>query len=284
MCGCPVSVSVDDELRRRGTTTEEAVVEGALDVVEGALHNTKMRLTGVVHVKAHLLDHVGNVKSGEGEVLESPDQVAVSSRVTDRGAHVRGDLGLSVEQRGAGLAVTHANTLKDISSVLAFVQEEVVVLLLHCDIEEVVQGSEVLHDKLSLEGRSGTLEKLRVRGGEDDVVNVEHQVSSVGAAAVDEQRGVRLGLHKAQQDQVGGEAVVPSMRCLLYSVEGPVELTHQLRVSGIYEADVLGAVDRLGESVVEETSCWCTSQPLETARVSTVRTVVDCTMGLKVSL
>jgi hypothetical protein len=31
-----------------------------------------MGLTGVVHVEAHLLDHVGNVGPGEGEVLESP--------------------------------------------------------------------------------------------------------------------------------------------------------------------------------------------------------------------
>jgi hypothetical protein len=78
-----------------------------------------------------------------------------------------------------------------------------------------VQGPEVLHDELSLEGRSGTLEKLRAQGGENDVINVEHQVSSVAAATVDEQRGVRLGLHKAQRDQVGGEVVIPSTLCLV---------------------------------------------------------------------
>jgi hypothetical protein len=55
----------------------------------------------------------------------------VSSRVTDRGAHVGGDLGLSVDRRGARLAVAHASALKDIPSVLALVQEEVVVSLLH---------------------------------------------------------------------------------------------------------------------------------------------------------
>jgi hypothetical protein len=38
------------------------------------------------------------------------------------------------------------------------------------------------------------LEKLRARGSEDDVVDIERQVCSVGATVVDEQRGVRLGL------------------------------------------------------------------------------------------
>jgi hypothetical protein len=33
-------------------------------------------------MEAHLLDHVGNVGPNEGEVLESPRQVAVGSRVT----------------------------------------------------------------------------------------------------------------------------------------------------------------------------------------------------------
>jgi hypothetical protein len=53
-----------------------------------------------------------------------------------------------------------------------------------------VEGAEVLHNELLLESCSGTLKKLRARGGEDDVVDLEQQVSSVGAAMVDEQRGV----------------------------------------------------------------------------------------------
>jgi hypothetical protein len=51
-------------------------------------------------------------------------------------------------------------------------------------------SAEVLHRELLLESCNDTLEKLRARGSEDDVVDVEQQVSSVGVAAVDEQRGV----------------------------------------------------------------------------------------------
>jgi hypothetical protein len=50
-----------------------------------------------------------------------------------------------------------------------------------------VERVEVLHRELLLESCSGTLEKLRARGDEDDVVDVEQQVSSVSAVAVDEQ-------------------------------------------------------------------------------------------------
>jgi hypothetical protein len=48
------------------------VVEGALEVAEDVLHTCEMGLTGVVHMEADLLDHVGDVKLGEGEVLKSP--------------------------------------------------------------------------------------------------------------------------------------------------------------------------------------------------------------------
>jgi hypothetical protein len=77
------------------------------------------------------------------------------------------------------------------------VKKEVVRPLLYWDAEEVVERVEVLHHELLLESWSGMLEKHWALGDEDDVVDVEQQVSSVGTAAVDEQRGVWLGLHEA---------------------------------------------------------------------------------------
>jgi hypothetical protein len=77
------------------------------------------------------------------------------------------------------------------------VKEEVVWPLLYWDTEEVVKRVEVLHRKLLLKSYSGTLDKLRARGSEDDVVNIEQQVSSVSTVEVDEEQGVWLGLHEA---------------------------------------------------------------------------------------
>jgi hypothetical protein len=112
----PVSISVDDEVRRRGAVKKQAVVEGALEVPKDVLHDREMGLMGVVHVEAHLLDRVGNVRSSQGEVLESP-------------SHVGGDLDLSVDRRGTGLADAHAKTFKDVPSILMLVEEVVVGLL-----------------------------------------------------------------------------------------------------------------------------------------------------------
>jgi hypothetical protein len=98
------------------------VVEGGLEVQKYALRGRVMGLMGVVHVEAHLLDHIGNVGPGEGEVLESPNKVAVGSRVANGGG------GLMSEET---LAVAHASTLKDVPSILALVEEEVVGPLLY---------------------------------------------------------------------------------------------------------------------------------------------------------
>jgi hypothetical protein len=105
------------------------VVEGAPKVPKDALRDREMGLT--VHVEAHLLDRVGNVGLGEGKVLESSSQPTLGSRVADGGPHVGGDLALSVDWCGAWLAVAHASTLKDVPSILALVEEEVVELLLY---------------------------------------------------------------------------------------------------------------------------------------------------------
>jgi hypothetical protein len=68
----PVSINVDNEVRRRGAAKKQAMVDGALEVPKDALHGREMGLTGVVHVEAHLLDHIGNVGLDKGEVLECP--------------------------------------------------------------------------------------------------------------------------------------------------------------------------------------------------------------------
>jgi hypothetical protein len=62
---------------------KQAVVEGALEAPKDMLHSHEMGLTRVMHVEAHLLDRLGNAMPGEGEVLESPSQITVDSRVTD---------------------------------------------------------------------------------------------------------------------------------------------------------------------------------------------------------
>jgi hypothetical protein len=60
-------------------TKKQAEVEGALEVPKDALHCCEMGLTRVVHVEAQLLDRVGNIGPGKGEVLESPSQAVVGS-------------------------------------------------------------------------------------------------------------------------------------------------------------------------------------------------------------
>jgi hypothetical protein len=59
------------------------MVEGALQIAKYALRDCEMGLTGIVHVEAHLLDRVGDVRPSEGEVLESPSQAAVGIRVAN---------------------------------------------------------------------------------------------------------------------------------------------------------------------------------------------------------
>jgi hypothetical protein len=47
-------------------------------------------------VEAHLFDHVEDVRPSEDEVLETLSKTVVGSWAIDRGAHVRGNLCLSV--------------------------------------------------------------------------------------------------------------------------------------------------------------------------------------------
>jgi hypothetical protein len=62
-------------------------------------------------VKANLLDRVGDIGTGEGEVMSSPDKTLIGLHVIDLDIVVIGDLRMSVNRRGARLAVGHASLL-----------------------------------------------------------------------------------------------------------------------------------------------------------------------------
>jgi hypothetical protein len=61
------------------------VVEGATEVEQDPLESDEMRLPRGVHMQAHLLDGVGDVRLGEGEVLERSGQAPVGRCIDDRG-------------------------------------------------------------------------------------------------------------------------------------------------------------------------------------------------------
>jgi hypothetical protein len=101
------------------------VVEGALEVPEDVLRGCEMGLMGVAHVEAHLLDRVGNVRPGEGEVLESPSQAAVRSQVTD-GAPCWRRPWPKCRRAWSRACSRSYQRAQDAPSVLALVKEEVV--------------------------------------------------------------------------------------------------------------------------------------------------------------
>jgi hypothetical protein len=62
-------------------------------------------------MQAHLLNGVGDVGPREGQVLEGTGQAPIGRRVGDRGPVILRELRLSVDKRGAGLAVGNASAL-----------------------------------------------------------------------------------------------------------------------------------------------------------------------------
>jgi hypothetical protein len=202
-------------------------------------------------VKAHLLDGVGDVGPGEEEVLKGLGKTPVAGWIGDRGAGGR-EFALRVHWSRAGLAFNHASAFKDVDGVLPLVEEQALGMALDGDPQEVVERPEVLHRKLPLEAGDDATQKLGGGGGEDDVVDVEEEVRCIQTVTKDEQGRVRLGLDETLRRQEGGEATVPSPRCLLEVVEGLVELADQVGLSRVDKPNRLGVVDRLRQGAVEE--------------------------------
>jgi hypothetical protein len=92
-----------------------------------------VRLSGIMHMKANLLDDVGDVGAGEHLVLEGPDESPELSRISNRRSGSGGDLGLCVHGHQDRLTVQHASVLKDVESELVLSEEESICLMLYGD-------------------------------------------------------------------------------------------------------------------------------------------------------
>jgi hypothetical protein len=116
----------------------------------------------------------------------------------------------------------------------------------------VVEHPKILHSKFLLERSNDAVEQRVAGGGENNVIHIEEQVSSLTPIVVYEQGGVRLGLHEPKSLQEGSEPRVPSLGCLLEPVERFVEPADQVRTRRIHETGRLTAVDCLSQSAMEE--------------------------------
>jgi len=115
---CPISICVNYQLKRRGWTKEETMVDCTLQVAQDPFDSRKMRLTRGVHVKADLLNSIGDVRTSEGEVLQGTNQTAVMSRIGKKITIGSGQLGVCINWCAAWLAIRHTSALQNIQGIL----------------------------------------------------------------------------------------------------------------------------------------------------------------------
>jgi hypothetical protein len=125
-----------------------------------------------MHMKANLLDDVGNVGEGERQVLGAPSEAPELSRITKRRPGSGRDLGLCLQECRDQLAVHHASMLRDVESELTLSEEESICLILYGDPQKLVKRAEVIHGEFPLEHRYGVLQERCARCGEHNVTNI----------------------------------------------------------------------------------------------------------------
>jgi hypothetical protein len=144
-----------------------------LQIAHDSLHCGEVRLPGIMHMEADLLDGVSDVGAGERQVLKGPGEAPELSWISNRRPESGRDLGLRVHERRDRLAVHHASALKDVESELTLSEEESIDLMLYRDAQKVVKRAEVLHGEFPLKSRYGVLQERCARCGEHNVINIK---------------------------------------------------------------------------------------------------------------
>jgi hypothetical protein len=97
------------------------------DVVQNTLESGEMRLPWFVHMKADLLSCIGDIGSGEGDILKSTQEATEVCRIR-HWCVVGRELRIHINRRRAGLAVSHASTINDLNHIPTLGEKETRVL------------------------------------------------------------------------------------------------------------------------------------------------------------
>src|SRR6185295_8892030 len=125
-----------------------------------------------MHMETDLLNSVGEIRPGEGEVLQSAGQTPVGSRIIHQSTQISRQLRLSVDWSGAGLAISHPSPLQNVKGILPLVKEKTRWARLNSDAQEVVELTEILHSELLLQRGDDTLKQLLTGSCEHNVVDI----------------------------------------------------------------------------------------------------------------
>jgi hypothetical protein len=132
-----------------------------------------MAVTWIVHKETDLLNGMGEIRSGEGEVLESSSQAAVFGRIRDAGAVSAGKFGFGVEWGSNGVAVQHVGALQQFERILLLREEETGGGPMHIDPQEMVYVPEIRHVKLAVKRLNDVVKSGGGAGGKYDVIDIQ---------------------------------------------------------------------------------------------------------------
>jgi hypothetical protein len=118
--------------------------------------------------------------------------------------------------------------------------------------EEVVKWAELFDGELSTKTISELSKKSVAAGCQDDVVDIEQQVSGIRTLSKDEQGGVGARRAKTKLMKKHRHALVPGAWCLLQFVQGAGEQAHTVGMLDIDEPGGLLTVHLFGEMSMEE--------------------------------
>lgn len=114
----PVGVGVNNQIWLCGRLKEKPEMECTANEPQNSLERCMIWFPRIMHMKAKLLYNVGDVQSGEGDVLKSTHTTPGIYGITNRSVVHSGHLGTSVHGHRTRITCIHASAVKYLKHVL----------------------------------------------------------------------------------------------------------------------------------------------------------------------
>lgn len=113
----PISIRVNSEGVWNSSREKKPMIKSVLKRPKNTLYQSQMRFPRIMHIETNLLHRVGNVRTGERQILQGSSQTVIVSRIRHRVTST-GKLGVSVDRCAAWLTSRHPGILKYVHGIL----------------------------------------------------------------------------------------------------------------------------------------------------------------------
>jgi hypothetical protein len=179
------------------------------------------------------MNRVSNIRTGDPKIDKAPNKLAIASGISKWSTVSGSEVNIKLHRSVDSAVISESSTRKEVLSVLLLREKDTIRCGGDLKTKKITKGTQIRHK----EGLTKMLlhkgNKLRVVTRDDHVIDIEKKKCATMRRSVNKKSRIMIARLKASINENRGEALEPSARSLLKTIEGTTQPTNRPIRNGV---------------------------------------------------